>query len=77
MATKGAALPIERGFVTRAWFAVAGIVLVAIAAIAITLAMSGRTPAGGTRPTPVKDFGPVEVQHGPIVVDGTVCGQCR
>jgi hypothetical protein len=77
MATTGAALPAERGFLTRAWFAVVGVVLVAAAAIAITLAMTGRAPAGGTTPTPAKDNGPVQVQHEPIVVNGTVCGQCR
>jgi hypothetical protein len=77
MATTGAALGTERGYLTRAWFAVVGVVLVAAAAIAITLAMTGRAPAGGTSPIPVKDYGPVEMQQGPIVVDGTVCGQCR
>ena len=77
MATTGAALPVERGYLTRAWFAMAGVVLVAVAAIAITLAMTGGAPAGGTSPAPVKDYEAFEVQHEPIVVNGTVCGQCR
>ena len=77
MATTGAALGPERGYLTRAWFAMVGVVIVAAAAIAITLAMAGRAPAGGTSPTPMKDYRPVQVQHGPVVVNSEVCGQCR
>jgi flagellar basal body-associated protein FliL len=77
MATTGAALPTERGYLTRAWFAVAVVVLMAAAAIVLSMVLTGNDPAGGTTPTPVKDFGPVEVQHEPIVVNGEVCGQCR
>ena len=77
MATTGAALPAERGYLTRAWFAVAAVVLMAVAAIVLSMALTGNDPAGGTTPTPVKDFGPVEVQNEPIVVNGEVCGQCR
>ena len=76
MATTGAALPIERGYLLRVWFAVAAIVIAAT--VAISLAVASRTaPAGGTDLQPVKDFGPVSVQHEPIVVGETVCGQCR
>jgi hypothetical protein len=77
MATSGAALPIERGFMTRAWFAVVAVVLIAVAAITLSLALTGNDPAGGSSPTPVKDDGPVEVQRGPVELNGTVCGQCR
>ena len=77
MATTGAALPAEQGFLTRAWFAVAAVVLMAFAAIVLSMALTGNDPAGGTTPTPVKDVGPVEVHNEPIVVNGTVCGQCR
>lgn len=77
MATRGAALPIERGFLIRAWIAVATVVLVAASAIALSFALSGDDPAGGTSVRPVKDDGPVEVQNEPIVVNGTICGQCR
>jgi len=76
MATSGAALPIERSYLGKAWFAVAALVI-AVAMVA-SMALSTRTaPAGGTDLQPVKDFGPVTVQHEPIVVGGTVCGQCR
>ena len=76
MATTGAALPIERGYLLKVWFAVAAIVIAA--ALAISLAAATRsTPAGGTDLQPVKDFGPATVQQEPIVVNGTVCGQCR
>ena len=77
MATTGAALPTERRYLTRAWFAMAAVVLMAATAITLSLALTGNDPAGGTRPAPVKDYGPVEVQNEPIVVNGTVCGQCR
>jgi hypothetical protein len=77
MATTGAAIGPERGYLTRAWFAVAAVVLMAVAAIVLSMALTGNDPAGGTTPTPVKDVGPVEMQHGPIVVNGEVCGQCR
>jgi hypothetical protein len=77
MATKGAAISVEQGYLTRMWFAVATVVLVAIAAIALSFALTGNSPAGGTSLPPVKDYGPVEVQQEPVVVNGTVCGQCR
>lgn len=77
MATTGAALPAERGYLTRAWFAVAAVVLMAVAAIVLSMALTGNDPAGGTTPTPVKDYGPAQVQHEPVVVNGEVCGQCR
>jgi hypothetical protein len=77
MATTGATLGPEQGYLTRAWFAVATVVLMAVAAIVLSMALTGNDPAGGTTPTPVKDNGPVQVQHEPIVVNGEVCGQCR
>jgi hypothetical protein len=77
MATRGAALPIERGYLQKAWFAVMTVVLVAAAAITLSFALNANQPAGGTNVGPVKDYGPVEVQRAPIVVDGDVCGQCR
>ncbi len=77
MATRGAALPIERGYLTKAWFAVAAVVLMAAAAVILSLALTGNAPAGGTSPEPVKDYGPVQVQNEPVVVNGTECGQCR
>jgi hypothetical protein len=76
MATTGAALPIERGYLLKVWFAVAAIVIAA--AVAISLASATRSaPAGGTDLQPVKDFGPVTVEQAPIVIGDTVCGQCR
>ena len=77
MATRSAALPIERSYLAKAWLAVAAIILVVAAAVSIALAATGSTPAGGTGLKPVTDYGPVEVQHGPIAVNGDVCGQCR
>jgi hypothetical protein len=76
MATRGAALPIERGYLLKAWFAVAAVVI--FAAVVVSIALSTQTaPAGGTDLQPVKDFGPVTVQNEPIVVGENVCGQCR
>ncbi len=76
MSTRTASLPIERGYLLKAWFVVAGIVLAATVAIVIALS-AGSTPAGGTGPEPVSDFGPSNGTHQPILVNGTVCGQCR
>ena len=76
MATRSASLPIERNYLSRAWFAVAGILLVAVVIVTIAVAL-GRSPAGGTGLGPVSDYGPVTVQNEPIVVNGSVCGQCR
>jgi cell division septation protein DedD len=77
MATRSASLPIERSYLTKAWLAVAAVVLVAVAVITIALAMAGSAPAGSTSVDPVPDYGPVEMQREPIVVNGTLCGQCR
>jgi hypothetical protein len=77
MATRGAALPVERGYLQKAWFAVLAVLLVAGTAIALSFALSGNDPAGGTGIEPMKDLGPVEMENGPIVVNGEVCGQCR
>ncbi|HET7236404.1 MAG TPA: hypothetical protein VFK59_08225 [Actinomycetota bacterium] len=76
MATRGAALPIERSYLLKAWFAVAAIVIVAAVVVSAALATRS-TPAGGTDLPPVKDFGPVSVQYEPTVVSDNVCGQCR
>ena len=77
MATRSASLPIERNYLSRAWIAVAGIVLVAAVIVSIAAALGRSTPVGGTILGPVPDFGPVTVQNEPIVVNGSVCGQCR
>ena len=77
MATRSASLPIERNYLSRAWIAVAGIVLVAAVIVSIAAALGRSTPVGGTILGPVSDYGPVTVQNEPIVVNGSVCGQCR
>ena len=77
MATRSASLPIERTYLSRAGFVVAGILLVAVVIVTIVVAIGRSTPAGGTGPGPVSDYGPVTVQNEPIVVNGIVCGQCR
>ncbi len=77
MATRSAALPIERNYLAKAKVFVAALVLAAVVAITLAFAMTGSTPAGGTGLEPVSDQGSVEVQHQPIVVNGNVCGQCR
>ncbi len=76
MATRSAALPIERNYLAKAWFVVAAVVLVAVTAITIALA-GGSGPAGGSTVDPVRDYGPVDVQQQSIEVNGSVCGQCR
>lgn len=76
MATRGATLPIESQYLARAWFVLVAILLAA--ATVVTMAVAARsTPAGGTGLGPVRDFGPAREQGAPIVVNGTVCGQCR
>jgi hypothetical protein len=77
MATRSASLPIERTYLAKAWLAVTAIVLVAAVVVTIAVALGRSTPAGGTGLGPVPDFGPVTVQNEPIVVNGSVCGQCR
>jgi hypothetical protein len=77
MATRSANLPIERGYLMRAWLIVAAILLVAVAVVTIVLGATRSPPAGGTLLGPVPDYGPVTVQNEPIVVNGSVCGQCR
>jgi hypothetical protein len=76
MATRGGALPVERSYLLKAWFAVAAVLI--LAAVVGSFAASTRTtPAGGTDLRPVTDRWPVTVQHEPIVVGENVCGQCR
>ena len=76
MATRSANLPIESHYLARAWLVLAAILLVA--ATVVTMALTARSaPAGGTGLGPVRDFGPAQEQGAPIVVNGTVCGQCR
>ncbi len=77
MATRSASLPIERTYLSRAWLVVTGILLVAVVIVTIAVAIGRSTPAGGTGLGPVSDYGPVTVQNEPIVVNGSVCGQCR
>jgi hypothetical protein len=76
MATRSASLPIEQTYLARARLAVVTIVLVAAAVVTIALAVGRSTPAGGTGVGPVRDFGPVTV-HESLVVNGSLCGQCR
>ena len=77
MATRSASLPIERTYLARAWLAVTAIVLVAAVVVTIAVALGRSAPAGGTDLGPVSDYGPITVQDEPIVVNGSVCGQCR
>jgi hypothetical protein len=77
MATRSASLPIEQTYLARAWLAVVAILVVAAVVVTIAVALGRKTPAGGTGPGPVRDYGPVTVNHEPLVVSGSVCGQCR
>ena len=77
MATRSVSLPIERTYLAKASLAVTAIVLAAAVIVTIAVALGRLTPAGGTGPGPVSDHGPVMVQNQPIVVNGSVCGQCR
>jgi hypothetical protein len=45
--------------------------------VTIAIALGRSTPAGGTGSGPVRDDGPVRVHNEPLVVNGSVCGQCR
>ena len=77
MSSRSAALPVERSYLVKAWFAVAAIVVVAATVIALALTSSGSgsttTPRNGPA---VSDIG-VQDPDGPIVVNGSVCRQCR
>jgi hypothetical protein len=76
MATRSANLPIESQYLARAWFVLAAILLAAVTVM--TMALAARSaPAGGTGLGPVRDFGPAQQQGAPILVNGSVCGQCR
>jgi hypothetical protein len=77
MATRSASLPIEQTYLARARLAVLAIVLVAAAIVTIAIALGRSTPAGGTGSGPVRDDGPFRVHNEPLVVNGSVCGQCR
>ena len=77
MATRSPSLPIERTYLSKAWLAVAGILLLAVLIVTIAVALGRSTPVGGTILGPVPDFGPVTTQNEPIVVNGNICGQCR
>ena len=77
MATHSMSLPIERRYLAKARLTVTAIVLVAAVIVTIALALGRATPAGGTGLGPVSDYGPVTVQNQPVVVNGSVCGQCR
>jgi hypothetical protein len=77
MATRSASLPIEQSYLATARLAVLAIVLVAALVVTIAIALGRSTPAGGSRWGPVRDYGPVTVHNEPLVVNGSVCGQCR
>lgn len=77
MATRSASLPIEQTYLAGARLAVLAIVLVAAVVVTIAIALGRSTPAGGTGSGPVRDDGPVRVHNEPLVVNGSVCGQCR
>jgi len=82
MSTRTAALPVERSYLARAWMVVAAVVIVPAIAIAAGLVASiDRTnPGAGGADDPttrIVDYGPATSDHGPLVVNGTVCGQCR
>jgi len=77
MATRSASLPIEQTYLATARLAVLAIVLVAALVVTIAIALGRSTPAGGTGSGPVRDDGPVRVHNEPLVVNGSVCGQCR
>ena len=83
MSTRIAALPVERSYLLRAWLVVAAIVIVSAIAIAAGLIASSRRAdgAGSGRTTDttgrIVDYGPATANHGPLVIDGRVCGQCR
>jgi hypothetical protein len=77
MATRSASLPIEQNYLATARLAVLAIVLVAALVVTIAIALGRSTPAGGTGSGPVRDDGPVRVHNEPLVVNGSVCGQCR
>ena len=77
MATRSAGLPIEQRYLAAARLAVLAIVLVAAVVVTIAIALGRSTPAGGTGSGPVRDDGPVTVHNEPLVVNGSVCGQCR
>ena len=76
MATRSASLPIEQTYLARARLAVVAILLMA-AVVTMAMAVGRSTPAGGTGVGPVRDFGRVTDHHEPLVVNGSVCGQCR
>jgi len=77
VATRSASLPIEQTYLARARLAVLAIVLVAAVVVTIAIALGRSTPAGGTGSGPLRDDGPVRVHNEPLVVNGSVCGQCR
>jgi len=76
MATRSANLPIESRYLARAWVVLAAVLV--IAAAIVTLSLAARSaPAGGSGLGPIRDFGPARGQSQPILVNGSVCGQCR
>ena len=77
MATRSASLPIEQSYLAKARLAVLAIVLVAAVVLTIAIALGRSTPTGGTGSGPARDYGPVRVHNEPLVVNGSVCGQCR
>ncbi len=72
-----AALPVERSYLVKAWFAVAAIVVIAATVITLAFATSGSGSTTSPRNGPaVTDVG-VQDPNRPIVVNGSVCQQCR
>jgi hypothetical protein len=83
MSTRTDALGYERNALLRTWLAVCAIVIAACLAIAFALTRSepSAAPAPARHAQPplvnVVDYGPPSTTHGPILVNGVVCGQCR
>ncbi len=82
MSTKSGALPIERRFLRRAWLVVVGVAVALAVALILAIALAGSNEAGttGTKAPgtsqDVKVGQPASRPHGPIMVNGNVCGQC-
>jgi hypothetical protein len=77
MATRSASLPIEQTYLARARLAVVAILVAAAVVVTIAVALGRSIPAGGSGPGAVRHHGPVTVDHEPLLVNGSVCGQCR
>lgn len=77
MSSRSATLPVEQSYLVKAWLVVAAIVVIATTVIALALATSALEPTRAPRNVPaVSDVGSVDPNE-PIVVNGSVCRQCR